>query len=190
VDPRIGVLWWGYEVGQKWRELLAAVEGLPEPPDEAWFATHWSFAPNPEQTLAVAVDAWERHQEAKARRAAWDQAQQRARTLLLGCLDEEQRAEFEQRKQFRVKASDGYTYLITHKSHAGVWRLDGARFLANCCLIPRDNPGWLGEDTIPVYDLMLAQKLMLEGDLEGFLKTAHVREVPPEFQVPEESNPI
>lgn len=186
-DPRLQGLWWEHRINQEWRTLLAMAEGLPEAPDEAWFAENWTFPPHPKRTLAEVVANRGRHLEYKAHLEERDRAMERARHLLVGCLNDEQRAEFERRKQFRVAAADGYTYLITYRSHAGVWRLDGKRFLANCCIIPKgDTTDWFQSAALPIYDLMLAQKLMIEGDLKGFLETANIQPVPLENQLPRE----
>lgn len=100
------------------------------------------------------------HREAKAR----------AKKLLLYHLNPIQRAEMEARDEFFVQGQDGRTYLILPESHGNVFRVEDGRRTMNFCLVAKT--------AIPVYDLMLMQKLLLEADIEAFFKTANQRYLP------------
>jgi hypothetical protein len=91
-------------------------------------------------------------------------AQKRARALLFRFLTKSQKADLRASGAFNVKASDGFTYRI-QKQLSILRQEDGASF----CIHPR----W--DLKVPFYDTMLAQKVLLESDLETFLATANKR---------------
>jgi hypothetical protein len=94
------------------------------------------------------------------------EAVQKARTLLLECLSEEQRAEFEARCQFHLTGGDGRTYLIKKGRGHNVYRIEGGRPVVEYCLITKE--------IVPDYDLMLAQKLLLEAAPGQFEATSNI----------------
>lgn len=97
--------------------------------------------------------------------------QERAKRLLEAHLDEEQLAEFKKKHRFRVKGPDQLVYLITYESHGNVWLVETA---ASGKLIPRTNYCIVPTEDVPIYDQMLAQKFLIEHDLEAFKATANV----------------
>ena len=125
---------------------------------EAWRGATW---PANERRQMPGVDFQERrsHHEAEAR----------SKTLLYELLTGDQLCEMEAVGQFHVEGADGYTYLIRKGHGHNVWRIEGGQRTVEYCIITR---GW-----VPVYDLMLTQKLLLETDPEHFLRTANSREM-------------
>jgi len=97
--------------------------------------------------------------------------QERAKRLLEAHLDEEQLAEFKKKHRFRVKGADQRVYLITHESHGNVWLVETG---ADGKLIARTNYCIVPTESIPIYDQMLAQKFLIEHDLDAFKATANV----------------
>lgn len=97
------------------------------------------------------------------------EAEQRSKTLLYGLLTGEQLAEMEAATQFHVRGADGHTYLIRKGYGHNVWRIENGLRTVQYCLVTRGH--------VPVYDLMLTQKLLLETDPEHFIRTANSREM-------------
>jgi hypothetical protein len=115
---------------------------------EAWCARHPNAAV---AALAVAEDA-----------AVPQQAKDRARALVLSRLDAGQRRSWHLRRRIDVVASSGRRYTIAPYRPFNV-RAGDALF---CLQVV---------GTIPVYDKLLAQKLLLESDEHAFLARANVR---------------
>ncbi len=103
------------------------------------------------------------------RQAAQQEADTRARSLLLSCLTPEQEQEFIAHSRFTVTAPSGNRYRIHAGTQYNVQRLNeagnGVEYL---CAGPTGN--------VPLWDWMLAQKLMLEADEGAFLKKANRRD--------------
>jgi hypothetical protein len=97
--------------------------------------------------------------------AARSQASElRARRLLSRMLDAEQKRELLQHGCFTVKVSGRGLFCILPRSTFNVLSLEtGAAY---CCNI---------EAFVPISDLMLAQKLLLENDAEHFFNVANRR---------------
>lgn len=96
------------------------------------------------------------------------EAQKRARDLLLACLSPAQREEFESTWGFFVTAPSGNRYRINPSRQYNVRRLgSNGQTLAQLCAVPKGD--------VPLLDQMLAQKLWLEADEQGFLVVANVR---------------
>lgn len=97
----------------------------------------------------------------------------RSLRLLRDQLTEEQIAELEEHNHFTMVARDGRPYRISTRSHGNVWLLnpDGQEMM-NFCIVTQDS-------TIPIYDQMLSQKLMLEYHPEGFFRLANARVIFP-----------
>ena len=115
--------------------------------------------------------------ERRAAHKKHQEVQDRAKALLESFLDDDQLAEFKKRHRFRVSDENGLRYLIMYGVHGNVFRIaeaeDGSLLcLVNYCIHAHD-------DELPIYDLMLAQKLMLESDLQAFLKTANATVIDP-----------
>lgn len=104
------------------------------------------------------------------RRATKSERQSRARskTLLMHCLTKQQRLELKKTKAFTMQAADGHTYRITEGSCNNVKLLVEGEVTQSYCVVFKTS------ETLPVYDLMLAQKLFLENDPEAFKALAYV----------------
>jgi hypothetical protein len=95
-----------------------------------------------------------------------EEAEKRSRDVLLACLSPEQMKQFDRFDRFEVVAYSGNRYHILPKKDYNVRLLDEAgNETAALCAGPDDHP--------PICDQMLAQKLWLEADEEGFLKVAN-----------------
>lgn len=92
-------------------------------------------------------------------------AEQVAKELLDSVLTPEQRAMRDKLKRFRVVAQDGETYEIeTHRQMHNVFRMRGEQRIEELCL---------HHGGVPLSDNALAQKLMLETDVQQFRKIAN-----------------
>lgn len=92
----------------------------------------------------------------------WRRAGDRALHTLLQHLSERQRAEYEQKSAFTVVAPSGNTY---HLSRDDVVAKIGRRIF-RLCILP------CTRQSIPVWDVVLARKLLIEADEQAFLATA------------------
>lgn len=101
--------------------------------------------------------------------AARFKALERSRTLLTECLSPSQREELAADDQFHMRGADGHTYIIKRGFGHNVYRLDAdGHPVAEYCIIISD---W----SIPDYDLMLAQKLLLETNPHEFEAVSNIR---------------
>ena len=91
-------------------------------------------------------------------------ARERALNLLVECLTPGQRAEFERTSAFKVRGKSGQLYRITYATTANVEVLEQPGMV-----IRRLCAGPVG---VPIPDVMLAQKLMLEANEAEFLRIA------------------
>lgn len=130
-----------------------------------------------EPTEPCLRDRWRKISSWREERRRFQEAQARARRLLEEHLSPEQRQELAEKREFRVRAMDGRTYLIRQGTHGNVWRLNrkGEKIVNYCIII---------EDQAPAFDHMLAQKLLLEANIKAFLKTANARRVPRNDEAP------
>ena len=72
---------------------------------------------------------------------------------------------------FDLIGQDGQTYRVESGSCQNVWRLDAERVKSTqFCLVAKGI-------CIPNFDLMLIHKLMLELDMDGFMRVANTREL-------------
>jgi len=103
-------------------------------------------------------------------------AQKRARRLLHGNLTPQQRRELKRKGYFHVWGSKGNVYRIASLFPFNV-RLVGCakRSRIYFCLEAED-------PEVPVEDVMLAQKLLLESDEGEFLRTANMAYMPKDAQ--------
>ena len=97
----------------------------------------------------------------------------KARKLLCRWLSPEQLAEFETKHRFHVRGADGHLYVIYDGYGHNVFRIEDGRKTMCFCLVT--DKVW-----VPSFDLMLAQKVLLESDVGTFLDTANQREVKPQ----------
>lgn len=109
---------------------------------------------------------WEEQREARIT------AQARARELLRSHLDEAQRTEFDRSRSFIVVAPSGHRYRITA---ANTFNVQDETEHSDYCMQFRSDPDCRG---VPLEDLMLAQKLLLECDEREFIRIANKRAVP------------
>lgn len=97
------------------------------------------------------------------------QAAQRATALLVRCLDDAQRAEFQRTRGFTLTAPSGRRYRITFGATANIDMVSNSgEILCRLCARPLE---------VPVPAVMLAQKLMLETQEAEFLRVAARHEV-------------
>ena len=103
-------------------------------------------------------------------------ARRKSRALLHQFLTQEQRWDLRATKSFEVIAQDGHAYQITEGTCNNVRRIEANGSIRWCLCVVAVGPATTFNidlpGGIPVYDLMLMQKLLLESDLELFLKTA------------------
>lgn len=93
------------------------------------------------------------------------EAIEKARTLLLSCLSDAQRRQFEAQGYFEVVAASGTRYRITKGWGGNVLSIHNNRPRDRFCIHP--------SLYVPEEDNMLAQKLLLEHDEGTFLRTAN-----------------
>ena len=100
------------------------------------------------------------------------QARKRARKLLRSALEPEQRRELKRKGYFHVRSSRGNVYRIAREFPFNV-RLAGYAKPSRIyfCLETED-------PDVPIEDVMLAQKLMLETDEGKFLSLANMAYIP------------
>jgi len=97
-------------------------------------------------------------------------ASERAEALLLAHLSAEQRRQYESARCFRVVAASGTEYWIFYGRTSNiVANLLCAGEAVQYCIQPA-NPA------LPIEDVLLAQKLLIESDERQFLRIANRRE--------------
>lgn len=101
----------------------------------------------------------------KARRES-HVAHVRARALLHRHLTKQQRWDLRAQRAFTVRGNDGHTYLITKGTANNVKRIRNGTPEFSLCVV--------SDYCLPVYDLMLAQKLLLEADAQHFISIANI----------------
>lgn len=103
-----------------------------------------------------------------------DETKLRAKELLLSCLTESQKEDFLKTERFIVTGSLGTRYRIEAHQMYNIRKLDDRyNVVARYCALPTQR--------LPVYDVMLAQKCVLETDEEQFLKVANKENGTPYF---------
>ena len=115
-------------------------------------------------------------QSAKRRRERYA-ADRRAKALLHRHLTKEQRWDLRGSKSFTVTGQDGRTYQITEGSCNNVLMLEDGEPRFRLCVVTDRVP-------VPVYDLMLAQKLLIEFDIRSYLSIAQAYNVRTKFPFP------
>ena len=130
----------------------------------------------------------------KTRRRARRRADRRAKALLHRHLTREQRWELRATRSVTVTGQDGRTYRITEGSCNNVFLLEDGEERFRLCAVadfsselsPRvlrdgqtavtlDGQGYIA--SLPVHDLMLAQKLLIESDIRAYLSVAQAMNV-------------
>lgn len=117
-----------------------------------------------------------RRRGTKAARRFARRAEARSRALLHSFLSKEQRWELRASDAFRVRGQDGRSYFITKGVGGNVRLLEDGAPIYHLCVVP-GRSGVEVFDAIPVYDLMLAQKVLIENDISTFLRTARARDL-------------
>lgn len=96
----------------------------------------------------------------RERYAAKQRVTDKSKAILEAHLLPEQVEEFRAKDEFHVQGADGFKYLITNGYQHNVFRIEDGRRIFEYCIVTR---GFL-----PVYDQMLAQKLLLQANPEMF----------------------
>ena len=110
-----------------------------------------------------------RKAEEEVREKKRKEAEKRAKELLVAHLDDEQREELENHYRFHLVGADGQRYRLHFSTHGNVRRLnEEGKEVESLCIQP---PG------VPTGDAVLAQKLMLETDVQGFRRIANSRRI-------------
>ena len=104
--------------------------------------------------------------EVVAREKAALAAAERAKALLVQCLNPEQRMDLEESGSFYVTTKNGNRYLIRRGWAGNVFKIEKHMRTEALCIHPREQ--------VPEYDNMLAQKLLLEADEKAFRQTANI----------------
>lgn len=108
---------------------------------------------------------------AKAERRQRAKAETRAKALLHRFLTREQRLELRKTRGFTMRGKDGRAYYVTLGSASNIYvEHEGVKY--RLCVVPKD---W----SLPTYDVLLAQKIMLETEPEAFLRLAKAARVEP-----------
>lgn len=125
---------------------------------------------HPQRILQRDAQARAVAQTAALREAGRDKARERAESLLLSCLTPEQLRTYNEKKWFVVEGGHSKTkYRINASEH----------MVANVDVLKDDGKvshrlcAHLALGTVPPGDQLVAQKLMLEGNEEHFLRTAN-----------------
>lgn len=102
----------------------------------------------------------------KLRKRQAVRAHARARALLHRHLTREQRFELKRTRGFRMKDRAGRLYHVTEGTSTNIYiEHEGTKYAL--CVIPTEK--------LPLPDVLLAQKIMLETDPEAFIRLARVR---------------
>jgi len=98
-------------------------------------------------------------------RQAEEIASLRARRLLDECLTPAQRTELTNKDYFHVQAKNGEVFRIRAERHQNIFRIENEREVMRYCVVI--------SATVPVYDGMLAQKLLIEHSFEEFQRLSN-----------------
>ena len=93
----------------------------------------------------------------------------KAKAILYANLTPKQLSDLDHYGHFHVRGQDGYTYRLIRKSSHNVCRIVNGQPSHEFCLTT--------SAYIPIYDLLLTQKLHLEANTRGFLETANTWDV-------------
>jgi len=113
---------------------------------------------------AVYNERMARHEQARK------EASDRAFKLLNGFLTTHQKKELQEKEHFHVVGQDGETYRIDVQKHQNVYLMKGNRRAIRYCAIMKDV-------RIPMYDMLLAQKLLIETDIQRFKEIANAKDL-------------
>jgi hypothetical protein len=105
-------------------------------------------------------------------------AHRRARTLLHRHLTRVQILELKHNREFTMEGADGKTYRITEGTCNNVRLIEDGRPTKSLCIVFKDHA------PLPMYDLMLVQKFLLESNPQMFYEIANVTVLPREVPRP------
>lgn len=164
------IKWMSYDGGLKYHPVTAVTKQKPvvEPVE----LTEEEKQQKEEKRLAAQAAYEERRIEHERLHKEWQEHQElintRAKTLLLSLLDEQQKQDYERRRDFVVKAQSGKRYLVQCTSRSGnVVELDDEdRKIARYCLH--------SSEAVPLCDDIIVAVLMLRGHEEEYLRIANM----------------
>lgn len=96
----------------------------------------------------------------------FEEATARSLRLLKSFLSTSQRAELERWEGITVRGADGQEYFIDAQPHQNIYLIERGLRRRRFCVVMQDS-------RIPLYDMMLAQKLLLETDIPRFTALAN-----------------
>lgn len=108
--------------------------------------------------------------ERLAQNEADEAAEARARTLLVSFLKPDQRAEFRETGAFHVQLADGRRFRFSKGFGHNVHLVENGVCTIQYCIITTE--------FVPLYDQMLAQKVLLEVQPDEFFRIANFRALP------------
>lgn len=100
---------------------------------------------------------------------AKDPAEQKAKELLLKCLSKKQKEQLEALGYFEQLGGDGNLYRLWAGSHRSIELIEDNEPTKQLCIHPKI--------IVPPSDTLLAQKLLVQGDIKRVYKTANVSDV-------------
>jgi hypothetical protein len=104
--------------------------------------------------------------EAREKKRKDDPAEQRANALLRRFLSKKQLSQLEEYGYFEQVGADGLLYRLWHGSHRSIELVEGGEVVKTLCIHPRI--------TVPTGDVVLAKKLLVQGDTQRLYKVANV----------------
>ncbi len=143
---------------------------VQEEPEHPMLRDAWRVAQAERAASAEQARRWNEE------RAASRLSSERALALLKRHLNEAQLQELEAFKGFHVVGADGRTFRIHHAAHSNVFSIENGVPAVNFCIVA------VNEVPIPIYDLMLAQKVLLESAPESFFATANAQNIPEDIR--------
>lgn len=107
----------------------------------------------------------------KLRKRKKRKSNKKAEALLYRYLSKEQKWSIRAGEFFEVTGQDGHRYRLTPRTAGNVFRLDPeGKPTHQFCVVT-------GTTNLPINDLLLAQKVVLENDIESFMKVAVVTNI-------------
>lgn len=94
-------------------------------------------------------------------------SERRARALLFRYLTREQKWELRAHRRFTVQGQDGETYRVYRWVGGNVFQVKEDKEVKTFCVVTAPEQGW-----VPVHDLLLVHKMLLEQNIQLFLSTA------------------
>lgn len=106
--------------------------------------------------------------EPRVQRRARLRAERKAKSLLFGHLTRKQKWELRAYDRITVQGEDSQMYRIHAKYGMNVQRLDAEGLpVETLCVVPKNR------EPIPVFDLVLAHKVLLQNQIDEFMKVAN-----------------